>query len=172
MACTALTTITKSCENNSGGLYRAWVVDQDNLTSTTIDSATWEVTALTNDVAFTEIEFKRNTANYAEELQNDFVNGSNFYKTTLSFMFHRREGLKSRALKILGEGQRYLAFVVEDANGKFWMLQYMQMSANAEGSGTARADGSKYAVSFEGENEFLAYEVDSTIIPNLTSVNS
>jgi hypothetical protein len=172
MACTSITTITKSCDNNSGGLLRAWVVDQDNLTGTTVNTTDWEVTALTNDVAFTEIEFKRNVASYVPERQNDFANGSNFYKTTLNFVFHRRDAAKSRALKILGEGQRYLAFVVEDTNGLYWLLENMQMTTDTGGSGTARADGSKYEVAFEGENEFSPYTVDSTIIPNLTQVNS
>jgi hypothetical protein len=35
----------------------------------------------------------------------------------------------------------------------------LQVSATAEGSGTARADGSKYAVTLVAENEYLAYEI-------------
>jgi hypothetical protein len=84
-------------------------------------------------------------------------------------MFHRREAAKSKSLKILGEGQRDLAIVVGDANGKFWYFPNAQLSAVTEGSGQAKADGSKYAVSFVAENEFLAYEVDSSLIPGLTT---
>jgi hypothetical protein len=36
----------------------------------------------------------------------------------------------------------------------------LQVSATGEGSGTARADGSKYSVTLVAENEYLAYEVD------------
>jgi hypothetical protein len=43
----------------------------------------------------------------------------------------------------------------------------LQLSATGEGSGTTRADGSKYSVTLVAENEFLAYEVDATIIPSL-----
>jgi hypothetical protein len=35
----------------------------------------------------------------------------------------------------------------------------MQLTATGEGSGTARADGSKYTVTMVAENEFLALEV-------------
>jgi len=79
-------------------------------------------------------------------------------------MFHRREADKSRAIKILGSGQQYLAAVVLDANGKFWYFPYLQVSATGEGSGTARADGSKYSVTLVAENEYLAYEVDPTAL--------
>jgi hypothetical protein len=41
------------------------------------------------------------------------------------------------------------------------------LTAVTEGSGTAKADGSRYSVTFVAENEALAYEVDSTIIPDL-----
>ena len=50
----------------------------------------------------------------------------------------------------------------KDANGKYWYFPYMQLSASGEGSGTARADGSKYSVTLVAENEFLAYEVTMT----------
>jgi hypothetical protein len=118
---------------------------------------------------FVAFEFRRNTGSYTEELQNDFVNGSQFYLQTINLMFHRREAAKSKSLKILGEGQRDLAIVVGDANGKFWYFPNAQLSAVTEGSGQAKADGSKYAVSFVAENEFLAYEVDSSLIPGLTT---
>jgi hypothetical protein len=82
-------------------------------------------------------------------------------------MFHRRDQAKSQAIKVLGAGQQYLNAIIEDANGKFWYFPYLQLSAVGEGSGTARADGSKYSVTLIAENDFLAYEVDSTIIAAL-----
>jgi hypothetical protein len=172
MSCTSLINIVKSCENNVGGVYRAWVIDQEDLTSVTANTANWLVTALTNSTPFNIFDFKRNLASYTEELSNDLANGSQFYTKTLTFVFHRREASKSRALKILGEGQRYLAFILEDANGKYWLFQYCQLTSNADGSGTTKADGSKYTVTFVGEEEFLAYEVDDTLIPTLSQVNS
>jgi hypothetical protein len=84
-------------------------------------------------------------------------------------MFHRREAAKSKAIKILGEGQRDLALIVGDANGQYWYFPNAQLSAVTEGSGQAKADGSKYAISFVAENEFLAYTVDPTLIAGLTT---
>jgi len=64
----------------------------------------------------------------------------------------------------LGAGQQYLAVIVQDANGKYWYFPFMQLTAAAEGSGTARADGSKYSVTLTAENEFLAYEVTEAAV--------
>jgi hypothetical protein len=170
MSCTTLTTITKGCDNNIGGITSIYVNDMENLGTLVVDTANWEVTSFGTLVdEFVAFEFRRNTGSYTEELQNDFVNGSQFYLQTINLMFHRREAAKSKSLKILGEGQRDLAIVVGDANGKFWYFPNAQLSAVTEGSGQAKADGSKYAVSFVAENEFLAYEVDPTLIPGLTT---
>ena len=165
--CQALEAILKSCDNNSGGIYGIWINQQDNIASITPTDpslgAGWEITAITLAPLaplFENYYIRRNTSSFTEEAAIDLVNGSSFVTQTIALMFHRREADKSRAIKILGSGQQYLTAVVLDANGKYWYFPYLQVSAVAEGSGTARADGSKYAVTLVAENEYLAYEVD------------
>ena len=165
--CQALEAVAKSCENNSGGLHGIALIPQDDVVSVTVNTTNpgdWEVTAfsLTPTITFTDYYIRRNTSNYTEELASDLVNGSSFVTQTINLMFHRREMATSRAIKILGSGQQYLSAIVKDANGKYWYFPYMQLSASGEGSGTARADGSKYSVTLVAENEFLAYEVTMT----------
>jgi len=166
MACQALEAILKSCDNNSGGIYGIWINQQDEIASITPTNpsagAGWDITAITLQappVLFENYYIRRNTSNFTEDSTIDLVNGSSFVTSTINLMFHRREAAKSRALKILGAGQQYLAAVVLDANGNYWYFPYLQVSATGEGSGTARADGSKYSVTLIAENEFLAYEV-------------
>jgi len=167
MACQALEAILKSCDNNSGGIYGIWINQQDDIASIvpTDPSAGsgWTITAinLVNPTgSFTNYYIRRNTSNFTEDSTIDLVNGSSFVTQTINLMFHRREADKSRAIKILGAGQEYLVAIVLDANGKYWYFPYLQLSATGEGSGTARADGSKYSVTLVAENEYLAYEVD------------
>jgi hypothetical protein len=170
MACTAIENIVRGCDNNIGSITKIFINDLENVTvdpTTDIDLATWTITAITVTADFEEFEFRRNTSNYTEEAAIDLINGSSFVTQTINLMFHRREGAKSRAIKILGEGQRDLALVVGDANGKYWYFPKAQLTAVAEGSGTAKADGSKYSITFVAENEFLAKEVDPTIIAGL-----
>lgn len=167
MACTTLEDIVKGCDNNIGGITAVYINDQDNITAVTEDDASWEVTAITQTARFQTIEFRRNVGSYTEDSAIDFTNGSSFVTATINLNLHRREASKSRQIKIMGEGQRDLAVIVKDANGKYWYFPYAQVSATGEGSGTAKADGSKYSVTLVAENEFLAKEVDSTIISAL-----
>jgi hypothetical protein len=164
--CSALEAVLKNCDNNTGGIYQAWVIAMDELdvvtTSTTFPD--WEVTAITTlgspAAQFVNLFVRRNTSNYTEDTAADLINGSTFVTQTVNLVFHRREMAKSHALKILGSGQQYLSVVVLDANGKYWYFPFMQLTATGEGSGTARADGSKYTLTLVAENEFLAYEVN------------
>jgi hypothetical protein len=168
MACTTLTSILKGCDSNIGGITSILINDQENVDTSLIDVTNYVITDFgTLAAQFVPFEFRRNTGMYTEEAAIDLVNGSSFYTQTVTLIFHRREAAKSKAIKILGEGQRDLALVVGDANGKYWYFPKAQLTAVTEGSGTAKADGSKYSVTFVAENEQLAYEVDSTIIPDL-----
>jgi hypothetical protein len=170
MACIALEAIVKGCENNIGSITKIYINDQDNVTvdpTTDIDLANWIITAITVTADFEEFEFRRNTSNYTEEAAIDLINGSSFVTQTINLMFHRREGAKSRAIKILGEGQRDLAVIVLDGNGKYWYFEKVQVTAYGEGSGTAKADGSKYSLVLTAEAENLAFEVDPDVIPTV-----
>lgn len=169
MACATLEEILKGCDNNSGGIYTLLVNQQDNITGiTTLETGTnWEVTAITHTAPYVALEFKRNTGNFTEDGTIDLVNGSSYVTQTINLMFHRRDQEKSRAIKVLGAGQQYLNAVVGDANGKFWYFPFLQVTAYGEGSGTARADGSKYSLTLIAENPELAYEVDPAIVAGL-----
>lgn len=167
MACNTLTSILKGCDSNIGGITSIYINDQDNVTGPIVVTD-WVISDFgTLADPFVPFEFRRNTGMYTEEAAIDLVNGSSYITGTITLIFHRREASKSKAIKILGEGQRDLAIVVGDANGKYWYFPKAQLTAVAEGSGTAKADGSKYSVTFVAENENLAYEVDSTLIPTI-----
>jgi hypothetical protein len=158
MACTTLTTITKTCDNNIGGIRSIWMWDMEDQDTFTEDASAWAITALAvgSPTAPIGYEFIRNTSNYTEDAAIDLANGSSFVTQTISLMFARREATKSKAIKILGEGQRYLGALILDSNGVYWIFQDLQLSANGDGSGSAKSDGSKYSVTLLSEVQNLA----------------
>ena len=168
MACEALETIVKSCDNNSGGIEKIWINQQDNIASIDLDDTnTWTIDSITlagGAPDYTPFEIRRNTGSYVEDAAIDLVNGSSYVTATISLMFHRRDQDKSQAIKILGAGQQYLNAIVKDMNGKYWYFPFLQLSAVGEGSGTTRADGSKYSVTLIAENDFLAYEIEEAAV--------
>ena len=162
MSCEALQTITKSCLNNTGGIRKIWLNEQENVTAAVVTG--WEITTLTSSPIYTEFEINRNTGNYTEDTAVDLINGSNFVTQTITLMFNRRDKDKSEAINILGSGQRYLSAIVLDANGLYWFFQDLQLTATGEGSGTARADGSKYSVTLLAEADHLAWGITEAAV--------
>jgi hypothetical protein len=171
MACVTLEEIAKDCERNSGGLHEVLFGDMDSITAITEASATFSVTAMTVSEAPIDLNIKRKTSNYTDEEAQDFTNGSTTATQTINLMLHRRDATKSRALNILGAGQRYLYAIVKDANGIYWYIPNCQRQNVGEGSGTERADGSKYSVVFIAENDSLAYTISSAIVATLKAVS-
>ena len=171
MACENLESIVKSCDNNSGGIFKVYINQQDNIGDIAFTPPlTWvidEINLIIGGDLYTEFEIRRNTGSYTEDAAIDLVNGSSYVTATISLMFHRRDQSKSQAIKVLGAGQQYLNAIIQDANGKYWYFPYLQLSAVGEGSGTARADGSKYSVTLIGENDYLAYEVTESAVLNV-----
>lgn len=162
--CSTLTSILKSCDSNIGGIKAVWLWDMEDqyLTSPEFseDTTNWTITALditlhgpNTPVAY---QFIRNSSNYTEEYSIDLVNGSTYVTTTVTVNFSRREAAKSKSIKLLAEGQRYLGALVLDSNGIYWLFQDLQLSASTEGSGTAKADGSKYTVTLLSETANFA----------------
>ena len=168
MACEALETIVKSCDNNSGGIEKIWINQQDNIDTFALDATnTWTIETITLNAGapdYTPFEIRRNTGSYTEDAAIDLVNGSSYVTKTISLMFHRRDQDKSQAIKILGAGQQYLNAIVKDMNGKYWYFPFLQLSAVGEGSGTTRADGSKYSVTLISEDAFLSYEIEEAAV--------
>jgi hypothetical protein len=164
MACNSLINLIQStCENNSGGILTAYIFPMEDIATFTEDALTWNVTALTLSVPAVNFEFRRNTSNFTEDAATDLVNGSSFVNSTLNFVFHRRDAAKSKALKTISDGQRYLGVVIGDSNGKYWYFPYSQVTTIGDGSGTARGDGSKYSVTLIAENTDLAKETTGVI---------
>ena len=167
--CTALNAISKSCDNNIGGITEVYIYDQEDVTGITDSNGTLTAAVLGTGDAGQQFTIKRNTSNFTEEAAIDLVNGSSFITQTINLMFHRREASKSYAIQILGEGQRDLFIVLKDANGLYWAFENMQLSAVAEGSGTAKADGSKYNVTFVGEAVEYAFEASLATLQTFDS---
>jgi hypothetical protein len=166
--CNTITGIPKGCDNNLGGIYEAYIIDQDSISgATTVSAHTITAIPLVGGESYTPFVFKRNVGNMVISPQISLENGSTFYNHTITLVFHKREASKSNALQILAEGQRYLSIIIKDANGKYWMTEYAQLNGGDEDTGTQKSDGSKVTVTFLAEMENRAYEVNPALIPSL-----
>lgn len=153
--CSSLNSIlkTNSCEgNNVGGIYTVYIADQLDVSGYTTDinssASGYTITGMTmiGSVKHNTFQFNRNLGNFKVETTVDLLAGSTYHKATLTLKFLRREASKSRAIQILGEGQRYLSVIIKDAVGTYTYMDFAQVSGGGEDTGTKKEDGNSYDV--------------------------
>jgi len=169
--CNSLTSILKSCDNNSGGIVKFYVIPADYITGFTASTGTITNVALSGSSQFEEFEFNRNTGNYEEVPTINLQNGSTFYAQTINLQLARREAVKRQALLLIAAGQPDLTIIVKDSNGLYWGFGFgedkINLTAGGGGSGTAKADLNGYSLVLSAESSEPAFEVDDAIIAGL-----
>lgn len=158
MSCNNIESIPFNCQDSAiGGIEKLFLFDQDDVVSTTPNLSAHTVTVtLTTGTTAQEIAFRKHVGNYTEDYAKA-EDGAIVYTQTVNLPIHGRDADKSRKITILAEGQRYIALIVKMVNGNYVYFPNMQLQTVGEGSGVLKTDASKYALSFVGVNESLAF---------------
>lgn len=155
MACENITEgVAKGCDNNMGGLTEIYITDLVNVQSVTETSGhiTGFTMAGSPAAVFYRFEFNKNTSSFEENEPINVENGSAYYEQKVMLTIPRRDVTKRNAIKVLA--QRDLAIIVKDGNGIYWYVGKESGALLTEltsGSGVAKADGSKYTLTFIAE---------------------
>lgn len=158
--------VTKGCDDNVGGLRKAWGLEKSLVTNVVHGSPGTKITVLTitGSANFFGFEFnKRSGSNYTE-VEATADNGSSVNTQTLVLILSRREQVKRDALLFLGKGKE-LVWIVLDSNGLYWYLgenEGMELTENNGGSGAAKTDANGYTLTFVATEPRLASEITST----------
>ena len=163
--------ISKTCDNNTGGVKKIYIAEKDNVSSITHGSPYDTITAISmvSTKKFYEFVFNKNTSTFTESTTGDQAVGSQVCTQTLTLVLNRREQAKREVLLKLGNFKD-LAVIVLDSNDKYFFLgetEGLNMTENSSESGTVKTDRNGYTITFVGEEPEMASEVDSTIIAAL-----
>ena len=171
MACNILSCIPRGCDSNAGGLLKFYLADAESITGITESNGTVTGIGLSGGTpAFYEFHMNKNSAQFIETGNIDLTNGSTFYTVVTSLHIARRDVAKRNSISLVASGQRDLILILQDANGIYWLqgkTNYANLTALGEGSGLAKADGSKYSLEFTSEEPEMMVEVDPAIIAGL-----
>jgi hypothetical protein len=137
------------------------------VTATTVDGVTGKITGFTVSSDFESIYFKRNALSHTESDKRNLDEGSTYVEGTVTASFKRRNAENRELLISAGDGQRDLCCVYKDGNGLWWYVPTMQLATKEGTTGVVKADGSKYDVTFVGEYEEDAREVEASAIADL-----
>jgi len=166
MACSqTLAGIARDCAASMGGIKRVLLANAADVASVTVSSDI--VTAITMDSGkkFKEYNFRPGTGSLSSNWQVSPENGVAYVQNDLLMVFNRMETTKR--VEIMALAQADLIGIVEDMNGKFWLLGYpdenLLLSAGDGLTGTARGDRNGYSITLQSNSAALPIEVDDNV---------
>lgn len=170
MACALTQGYTLDCKDSLGGIKAAWFISHADVTAVT--EASGVVSAITKAAGkvFYKYQLVRNTSSMTENVTASVENGTVFYAQELTIILNKMQANTRNEILLLA--QNTLMAVVEDANGKYWLLgkgNGLDLTGGNSGSGTAQGDRNGYTLTFSGGEKQLAPEVASGVISGLTA---
>ena len=169
MSCSqTLSAISKDCNANIGGIKRVLLANSDDVTGVTISSEIVTAITMAAGKTFLEFAFRPNTGSMTTNAQVSDSGASTYWQTDVVMAFNRLETAKSVAIKALAQAD--LIGIVEDMNGKYWLVGFenpLNISAGAAASGTQRGDRNGYDITLTDVATELPHEVDASIIAGL-----
>lgn len=181
--------ILMDCSSSIGGIKRVWLTRYSDIELvagktatigdiTETDPETSEVITLGKGVTAITLksgaewhpyEFRKNTGSLTSTLNVDTENGNNYITSELSLVFSKMETRKRMEIAALTVGA--VVAVVEDSNGKFWLLgyeDYVSASAGTGETGTAKEDRNAYTITLSTDSTEWPYELSAAAAASVT----
>jgi len=168
MACALTQGYSLDCRDSAGGVKSVYFIEFGNVSGTTVASGVVTAIAKANNSRFWKYNLQRATASFTEEYQDSAENGTSFNRQTLTVILNKMQASLRNEIALLAQNR--LLAVVEDRNGKYWLLGYengIQREGGNGSTGTAMGDRNGYTLTFTGDEKNMAYEVTSGIIAAL-----
>lgn len=159
------------CRDAFGGLNTCYLMEYDNLATVTLTVGV--VTALTKVTGkkFYQYKLIAHTGEADEAMTGSRENGTNQVVQHVKFPINKMNTAVRNELLLLAQNR--LVIVITDENGTSWMYgkDYgLILKATTAKTGKVLADRNGYELDFEGEEKYLAVEVNATVVAALLTV--
>lgn len=161
--------IAQACETNVGGIRTVYMTPYV-AGAATVTSDEVSAIAIPSGQKWYKYEFRRNTGSLTSTLNVDETTGVNYVANELALVFSKMETAKRIEMAQLSIG--HVIAVVEDCNGKFWMLgkdDYVAASAGTGATGTNKTDANAYNLTLASEEESYPMEVTAAAVETIKS---
>lgn len=170
MPCALTSNYLIDCKDSLGGVKQVWFANFSDITGVT--EASGVVTAISKATGkkFYSYQLIRNTASLTETPTGSLENGTMFFQQQLTIILNKMQASTRNELNILSRAT--LMAVVQDNNGKYWLLgrtNGIDMNGGQHTTGTANGDRNGYELTFIGEEGNMMPEVQASVIATLTA---
>ena len=159
------------CNPSKGGVKTIYIANYDDVTEIGISTA-GTVSAITMDTGktFHKYVMRRNTASMTSTLNFDETVGVNYVSTDVVIRFNKLDTPQRIEMSALVLAETRV--IVEDANGKFWLMgkdEPVVPSAGTAQTGTQKSDGSYYELTLQSSDDTWCYEVPASVVESVTA---
>lgn len=172
MACNSYTLsgIELGCKDHMGGIKQVWLIDESDVTDTTLNTEKTEIATITlaDSAKFKSYKFRKGTANMVSTASSDEANGTFSVQTDIALQFNKMETAKRTEIMAMCLGN--MNGIVLDNNGKYWFVgkdQPISASAASGETGTAFTDFGGYRVTLTDNSKEMPYEIPATVAEGL-----
>ena len=164
---------SKPCRDEKGGIKSVYFIQLEHISSMTV-SASKEVTAIVltapsgGTARAWRYKLEMNLSSFTDTLTGSRDNGTLFSAQQLTMILNDNRQATRNQLMLLAQND--LVAIVELANGDFEMLgayNGLTLTTDERASGVIKSDRSGHTITMDGQEDELAFKVDSTIIAGL-----
>lgn len=167
MACNTLTSITKDCGINNGGIREVYFLKLSDIT--TLEYTDYEVTDMVTSVSFVKYDMPLNSATYNVDYSTDEFGIQEFIHS-LNIRISKRRPVAHTSLKSFIEGNPDIVALIKNSNNMWVLLGYengLNIPNGGGGSGTTKADGTNYEFNLTGIEKDFEIFVPQDIVDTL-----
>lgn len=170
MACALTQGFTLDCKDSVGGIKNIYLMALAD--KGTIGQATGEITSWTqaSGKQFYKYELREESSSLTENVNLNNVNGTLFYEQVVTAQLDPLNTTRKEELHLVAQND--VLIIVEDSNGLYWLIGETTgayVTAGTMQTGQAKGDLSGFTMTWTAKEKVPAREVDSSLIPTLTS---
>jgi hypothetical protein len=162
--------LCKDCDASRGGIVEVYAANFGDFKPDVSANTITGFTQVDTGASWYKYEFRKGTGSMTSTLTVDAANGVNYVATELVLQFSKMETRKRIEMAALAVGE--LAFIVKDANGKYWYLgmdEAVTASAGSGQTGQAIGDGNFYNITLLDNANSWPYEVLASVVEGLNA---
>lgn len=157
------------CAPSKGGVKNIYIANFDDVTAVGIDDASTAATVtgftMASGTTWHKYTMRRNTASMTSTLNFDETVGVNYVSTDVVIRFNKLDTPQRIEMSALVLAETRV--VVEDANGKFWLMGLNEPcvpSAGTAQTGTQKSDGSYYELTLQSSDDTWPLQLSDAAI--------
>lgn len=156
------------CDVGTGGTKEAYIIELENILSTTESSGTLTAITKAPGKIFRKYQLVLETANFEEAIVGNRQNGTLYYDQKGTIVINKQNVAVRNEILLLAKNN--IAIVIVDKNDTyrlFGRVQGMRLAGGSATTGVAWGDRNGYSLEFSGKEAELAPFVTAAVIATL-----